>query len=48
MPVKGRQNLTETGRGSYYKEEWLEEFLESKSAFYRVMKVMIMMRVIMK
>ena len=21
-------------RGSYYKEEWLEEFLDSKSAFY--------------
>ena len=24
MPVKRRQNLAETGRGSYYKEEWLE------------------------
>ena len=34
MPVKRRQNLAETGRGSYYREEWLEEFLDSKSAFY--------------
>ena len=29
-----RQNLAETDRGSYYKEEWLEEFLDSKGAFY--------------
>ena len=34
MPVKRRQNLAETVKGSYYKEEWLEEFLDSKSAFY--------------
>ena len=34
MLVKRRQNLTETNRGSYYKEEWLEEFLDSKGAFY--------------
>ena len=34
MPVKRRQNLAETGKGSYYKEEWLEEFLDSKGAFY--------------
>ena len=34
MPVKRRQNLAETDRGSYYKEEWLEEFLDSKDAFY--------------
>ena len=33
MLVKKRQNLAETGRG-YYKEELLEEFLESKGAFY--------------
>ena len=33
MPVK-RQNLAETDRGSYYKEEWLEELLDSKRAFY--------------
>ena len=26
MPVKRRQNLAETNRGSYYKKEWLEEF----------------------
>ena len=34
MPVKRRQNLPETDGGSYYKEEWLEEFLDSKGAFY--------------
>ena len=34
MPVKRRQNLAETDRGSYYKEECLEEFLDSKGAFY--------------
>ena len=33
MPVKRRQNLAETDRGSYYKEEWLEKFLDSKGAF---------------
>ena len=33
MPVKKKQNLAETGRG-YYKEELLEEFLDSKGAFY--------------
>ena len=36
MPVKRRQNLPETDKGSYYKEEWLEEFLVSKGAFYNV------------
>ena len=34
MPAKRRQNLAVTGRGSYYKEERLEEFLDSKGAFY--------------
>ena len=34
MPLKRRQNLAETERGSYYKEERLEEFLDSKGAFY--------------
>ena len=34
MPVKRRQNLLEIDKGSYYKEEWLEEFLDSKGAFY--------------
>ena len=34
MPVKRRQNLSETDRGSYYKEEWLEKFLDSEDAFY--------------
>ena len=34
MPLKRRQNLAETDRGSYYKEERLEEFLGIKGAFY--------------
>ena len=34
MPLKRRSNLAETNRGSYYKEEWMDKFLESKSAFY--------------
>ena len=34
MLVKRRQNLAETDMGSYYKEEWLEEFWDSKGAFY--------------
>ena len=34
MPVKRRQNLAETDRGSCYKGEWFEEFLDSKGAFY--------------
>ena len=34
MPVKRRQHLAETGRGSYYQEEWLEELLGSKGTFY--------------
>ena len=34
MPIKRRQNLTETDKGSYYKEERLEEFLDRKGAFY--------------
>ena len=34
MPVKRGQNLAETDRGSYYKDEWLEESLDSKGAFY--------------
>ena len=34
MRVKRRQNLAETDRKSYCKEEWLEESLDSKGAFY--------------
>ena len=35
MPEERRQNLAETDRGSYYiPEEWLEEFLDDKGAFY--------------
>ena len=34
MSVKRRQNLAETNKGSYYKEEWLEEFLDCRVAFY--------------
>ena len=33
MPVKRRQNLVETARGSCYKEERLEEILDSNGAF---------------
>ena len=38
IPVKRRQNLAETDRGSYYKVERLEEFLDSKGAFCIVNK----------
>ena len=48
VPVKRRQNLAETDRRSYYKEEWLEEFLTVKVHFTMVMKVIIMMGVTMK
>ena len=34
VPVKRRQILAEKDRGSYHKEEWLEEFLDSKGTFY--------------
>ena len=34
MPLKRRQNLTVTDRETYYKEERLKEFLDSKGAFY--------------
>ena len=35
MLEKRRQNLAETDRGSYYnQEEWVEEFLDDKGAFY--------------
>ena len=33
MPVKRRHSLAETDRGLYYKEEYLEELLDSKGAF---------------
>ena len=33
IPVKRRQNIAETDKGTYYKEEWLDEFLDSKGAF---------------
>ena len=38
MPVKRRPNIAKTDRGSYYIQEWLEEFLDSKGAFPMVMK----------
>ena len=49
-PVKRRQNLAGTDRRSCYnKEEWLEEFLDGKSAFYNdSMVVILMIRIIMK
>ena len=35
MPKETKQNLTETDGGSYWnQEEWLEEFLNNKAAFY--------------
>ena len=34
MPVKRRQNFAKTDKESYYKREWLEEFLDSKGSFY--------------
>ena len=35
MPEERRQNLAEADRESYHnQEEWLEEFLNDKSAFY--------------
>ena len=39
MPEESRQNLAETDWGSYYnQEEWLEEFLDNKGAFYNSSK----------
>ena len=29
-----RQNFAETGRGSYYQKEWLEELWDDKDEFY--------------
>ena len=34
ISVNRRQNLAKTDWGSYYKEKSLEEFLDSKGAFY--------------
>ena len=34
MLAKRRQNLAEIDKRSYCKGEWLEEFLDSKGAFY--------------
>ena len=35
MPEERIQNLAETDRGLHYnQEEWLEEFLDDKGAFY--------------
>ena len=35
MPEERKQNLAATDRGSYCnQEEWLEEFLDNKAAFY--------------
>ena len=35
MTLKRRWNLAETDRGWYYKEEWVDKFLDSKGAFYK-------------
>ena len=34
MPLKRRGNLAVTDRGSYYKEEWIDKFLDGKVAFF--------------
>ena len=35
MTEERRQNLADTGRGSYYNQkEWVDEFLDDKDAFY--------------
>ena len=40
MPEERIQNLAETDRGLYYnQEEWLEEFLDDKSAFYNSIEI---------
>ena len=36
MPEERRKNLAKTDRGSFYnQEEWVEEFLDDKGAFYK-------------
>ena len=42
MPVKRKQNLAETGRGSYYKEEWKKNFKTVKVNFVMIIKVIMM------
>ena len=39
VPVKRRQSLVETGRGSYYKQERYKNFETVNSHFTMVMKV---------
>ena len=34
MPIKRRWNLADTDWGWYYKEDWIDKFLDSKCAFY--------------
>ena len=34
MLLKRKWNLAKTDMGSYYKEEWIDKFLDSKGAFY--------------
>ena len=52
MPEERRQNLAEADKGSYdNEEEWLDEFLDDKGAFYNGIESddsVIMMRIIMK
>ena len=45
MPVKRRQNLSETDKGSYYKEDGQKNFQTVNVHFTMVMKVIIIMRV---
>ena len=40
MPEEKRKNLAETDQGQYFnKAEWLEEFLDDKSAIYNSTEV---------
>ena len=49
LPEERRQNLVDKDRGSYYNpEQWLEEFLDDKAAFYNGSKVMIVVMMMMR
>ena len=42
MPAKRKQNLAETDRRSYYKEEWKKNFKTVKVNFVMITKVIMM------
>ena len=43
MLLKRKWNLAETDGGSYYKEEWIDKFLDSEGAFYNSNDVKVIM-----